>query len=172
MRLPVTGSANTIGSPPASSWSRNWAGANPSVGAGSAARAVGLIESAAAAASAIPHETHLIPDVLPDFRAFGRAWRRGTSVLLPSPPMLRALALATVAALGMPGAAGARIAPLAVPTGTVTGSLRADWTEISRADPMTRTDATITFTIEDRLRSPGAAEAWVTEPIPDFARGV
>ena len=86
--------------------------------------------------------------------------------------MLRALPLALLASLALPASAATRNAPLKVPTGSVTGSLRASWTEISRADPMTRTDATITFTIEDRLRSPGAAEAWVTEPIPDFARGV
>ena len=86
--------------------------------------------------------------------------------------MLRAALVATVFAWALPGAAAARVAPLPVPTGAVTGTLRATWTEISRADPVTRTDATVTFTIEDRLRSAGAAEAWVTDPIPDFARDV
>ena len=86
--------------------------------------------------------------------------------------MLRAVLLATILVSVVPVAAEARIAPLPVPTGAVSGTLRANWTEISRADPVTRTDATITFMIDDRLRSPGAAEAWVTEPIPDFARDV
>src|SRR5689334_4975669 len=101
--------------------------------------------------------------VLPDLGAFPLLREDQASGLLPSPPMLRAVAVAVAVAIvlvaALPAGAATRIAPLTVPTGAVTGTLRASWTEASRADPVTRTDATITFTIEDRLRSPGAAEA-------------
>lgn len=77
-------------------------------------------------------------------------------------------ATAVVLALALAPAAEARIRVLPRPTGAVSGTVNANWTEVLRGDRTTRTDAAITFTVEDRLRSAGAAEAWVLQPMPDF----
>ena len=82
--------------------------------------------------------------------------------------MLRTFAALAVV-LALPGAAAARVRPVVRPTGTVSGTLSASWTEIRGA---TRTEGTVTYTVEDRLRSPGAAEAWVPQPQPDFVLDV
>ena len=79
-----------------------------------------------------------------------------------------AIAAAVLLALVNASAAGARVPVLPQPTGSFAGTLTATWTEILRADTTTRTDAVITYTVEDRLRSAGEAEAWVPQPQPDF----
>lgn len=77
-------------------------------------------------------------------------------------------ALAVPLAFLLAPAAGARIPALPAPIGPVSGTLNATWSEVLRGDQTTRTDASITYTIEDRLRSSDAAEAWVPQPQPDF----
>src|SRR4051794_6846392 len=83
------------------------------------------------------------------------------------------LAAVILGAVASAPAAQARIAVLPRPIGAVSGTVQARWTEIRRAGPRTtRTDAAITFTVSDRLRARGAAEAWVPQPQPDFVLDV
>ena len=81
---------------------------------------------------------------------------------------MRTLAVVALV-LALPGTAVARIRPLARPIGPIAGTLTVDWIETRGA---THTAGTLTYTVENRLRSPRAAEAWVPQPQPDFVLDV
>src|SRR3954454_4946858 len=81
---------------------------------------------------------------------------------------VRHVVAAAVLALACTSAADARIRVLPRPIGSGSGTLAVNWTEILQGDQTTRTDGTITYTVEDRLRSPAEAESWVPQPQPGF----
>src|SRR3954447_25176374 len=78
------------------------------------------------------------------------------------------IAAAALAIIVFASTAAARVPVVARPVGSVSGTVTARWTEVVRGDTTTRTNAAITFTVEDRLRAPNDAEQWVPQPQPDF----